>query len=128
MPTPISISSLPRANVGVPAAGTVQLVKATPIERVWPLTSSPSSAHDFRSSAFFRRGADDLFDHQRAGDAAAAGAVGRFLDGDVVVGHDVATSRRHFRCHVEIHAIAGVVLDDEEHAGLPPTAAAASTI
>src|SRR6266550_3354780 len=34
MPTPSSISSSPRVNVGFPAAGTVHDVSATPIERV----------------------------------------------------------------------------------------------
>ena len=38
MPTPISISSSPMAKVGVPAAGTVQLESATPIDRVAALT------------------------------------------------------------------------------------------
>ena len=34
MPTPISISVAPMSKVGLPAAGTVQLVSATPMERV----------------------------------------------------------------------------------------------
>ena len=49
MPTPNSISSGPMSKVGLPAAGTVQEVSATPIERVAPLTASPSALSACRS-------------------------------------------------------------------------------
>ena len=42
MPTPISMSPSPMSKVGRPTAGTVQLVSATPIERVAALTRSPN--------------------------------------------------------------------------------------
>ena len=119
MPTPISISSSPSVKVGLPAAGTVQLVSATPIERVRPLTRSPSAFSAARSPPLLGRGADDLLDDQRAGDPAPPGAIGRVLDRDVVVGQDRLDSRpsMHLAGHLEIHHVAGVVLDDEQHAG-----------
>ena len=88
MPTPISISSSPSSKVGLPAAGTVQEVSATPIERGAPLTRSPSAFSAGEAVAALGRGADDLLDDQRAGDAAPAGRVGRVLDRDVVVDDD----------------------------------------
>ena len=45
IPTPNSISSSPISKVGLPAAGTVQLVKATPIVPAFLLTFSPSFLH-----------------------------------------------------------------------------------
>ena len=50
MPTPISISSSASVKVGVPAAGTVQLVSATPIEPVAALTRSPRALQAARSA------------------------------------------------------------------------------
>ena len=79
------------SKVGVPAAGTVQLVKATPIERGRALTRSPSALQRREIGAGLGRRADHLLDDQRAGDAAPAGRVGRVLDRDVVV--DRARSR-----------------------------------
>ena len=49
MPTPISISSSGRSKVGLPADGTVQLVRAMPIERPCPLTRLASSTIASRS-------------------------------------------------------------------------------
>ena len=86
MPTPNSISSSPISKVGLPAAGTVQEVSATPIERVARVDRSPSFFEVVQRHAFLGRRADDLFDDQRAGDAAPAGRVERILDGDVVIG------------------------------------------
>src|SRR5437879_38311 len=45
MPTPTSISSAPMSKVVRPAAGTVQLVNATPIDAVAALTRSPTALH-----------------------------------------------------------------------------------
>ena len=61
--------------------------------------------------------ADHLLDHQRAGNAAAAGGVERVLDGDVVIGDDgLDVATRHLARHVEVHDVAFVVLDDEQDA------------
>ena len=49
MPMPISTSSSPSSKVGEPAAGTVQEVRARPIERTLALTSRARSATDWRS-------------------------------------------------------------------------------
>ena len=68
------------------------LVSATPIERVAPLTRSPSAFSCFERHALLGRRTDDLLDHQRAGDAAPAGGVGRVLDRDIVIGDHVAMS------------------------------------
>ena len=94
MPTPNSISSSPISKVGLPAAGTVQEVSATPIERVRALTRSPSAFSAVERHAFLGRGADDLLDDQRAGDAAPAGRVERVLDRDVVIGDDASSTPR----------------------------------
>ena len=48
MPIPISISSSPSSNVGLPAAGTVQEVSAMPIVRAFAFTSRQMSATSFR--------------------------------------------------------------------------------
>ena len=50
MPTPISISVSLILNVGLPAAGTVQLVKATPILAVCALILSPSTLQVAKSA------------------------------------------------------------------------------
>ena len=64
-------------------------------------------------------GADDLLDNERAGHAAAASAVGRALDGDIVIGDDGGgAALRELGGHLEIHAVPGIVLDDEEDPGL----------
>ena len=48
IPTPNSISSAPNSKVGLPAAGTVQLEKATPIDPEFVLTLSPKALHSWR--------------------------------------------------------------------------------
>jgi hypothetical protein len=50
MPMPISTSSSPRSKVGVPAAGTMQEVSASPIERTLAITSRDSSVTALRSA------------------------------------------------------------------------------
>jgi hypothetical protein len=63
------------------------------------------------------RRADDLLDDHRARDPAAAGGIGRVLHGDVVVGeHARMRARHHLRGYLEVHDVAGVVLDDEQDA------------
>jgi hypothetical protein len=50
MPIPISASSSPSSKVGDPAAGTVQEVSASPMDRTLALTSRARSATDARSA------------------------------------------------------------------------------
>ena len=88
MPTPISISSSARSKVGLPAAGTVQLVSAIPIERVAALTRSPSAFKVSKIAPLFRGGSDDFLHDQRAGNAAPSGRKGRGLHGHVVIGNN----------------------------------------
>ena len=88
MPTPISISFSPSWKVGLPAAGTVQLVSATPIERGGGVHLLAQGLAGREIGACFGGGADDLLDQEGAGHAAPAGGVGRVLDGDVVIGDD----------------------------------------
>ena len=75
MPTPNSISSSPISKLGLPAAGTVQEVSATPIDRVAAIDALAELLQPGQRHALLGRRADDLFDDQRAGDAAAAGGV-----------------------------------------------------
>src|SRR4029450_9340437 len=114
MPMPISTSSSPSSKVGDPAAGTVQEVRASPIERTLALTSLARSATDWRAGpaagwartphrahvgvavpgrvghrlevgALLGLGPDDLLHEHRAADPAPALGVERVLDGHVVV-------------------------------------------
>ena len=67
-----------------------------------------------------RRAADLLREHGDA-DAAAAGRVEAVLHRDVVVGHDRldldALALGEVGGHLEVQHVAGVVLDDVQHAG-----------
>jgi hypothetical protein len=93
-------------------------VSATPIDAVALLTPSPSALERHQPVAALGRGADDLLDHERAGDAAPAGGVGRVLDSDVVVDDDRrVVAGQHLGGHLEVHHVAGIVLDDEERSG-----------
>ena len=70
-----------------------------------------------KAASFFGSSAHDFFHDQRAGDAAPAGRKGRFLHRNVVIGnHGRNRVSRHLACHVEVHDVALVVLDDEQHA------------
>lgn len=62
MPTPISISSSASEKVGVPVAGTVQLVGPIPIKRVRALTRSPERNAGLEVGVLLGGGADDLLD------------------------------------------------------------------
>ena len=73
MPTPTSISSSAMSKVGLPAAGTVQLVSAIPIERVAALTRSPRSLQGSKVASLFGSALDDFLHDERAGDAAPSG-------------------------------------------------------
>ena len=120
MPMPTSTSSSPSSNVGVPAAGTMHDVSARPIERPWSLTFVGRRGHLGQRAAGLRVGAGDLLEQHGHADAAAAGRVQRVLDGDVVVGddrRDLDLAGDELRGHLEVQDVAGVVLDDVEHAG-----------
>ena len=120
MPTPTSISSSGRSNVGLPAAGTVQLVRATPIER--PVRVDPlGERHDgIEVVALFGGGAHDLLQEHGRSDSASAGRPGGVLDGDVVVDddgcHADALGFGELGRHLEVEHVAGVVLHDVQHA------------
>ena len=84
----ISISSSPISKVGLPAAGTVQDVSATPIERVRAFTLSAERLKIRKPGLRLGGRPDDLFDHERPGDPAPSRRVEGVLDRHVVVGHD----------------------------------------
>lgn len=81
---PISISSSPRSNDGLPA-WTVQAVSATPIERTLALTFGHGQ-DGVQVVATLGGGADDLLQQDGAGHATASGGPGGILNGHVVVG------------------------------------------
>src|SRR6266511_1351395 len=101
MPMPISTSSSPRSKVGVPAAGTVQEVSASPIERTPAITLRARSVTLARSAPPL--------------------GVGGVLDRHVVVDDHAldlaARLARQVGGHLEVHHVAGVVLDDVQHPG-----------
>ncbi len=70
--------------------------------------------------AGFGRRADDLLDEDRGPDAAPAGSVEAVLHGHVVIDEDVldgdALGMGQIGGHLEIEYVAGVVLDQEQHA------------
>ena len=72
-------------------------------------------------AAVLGRSAADLLDQHGHPDAAATRRVERVLHRDVIVGEDGldldVLALAHVRRHVEIHHVAGVVLDDVNHAG-----------
>ena len=122
MPTPSSISSSPSSKVGLPAAGTVQEVSATPMLRPLALTVRATSATCVEVAALLGRRAGDLLQQHGDADAAAAGRPGAVLHGDVVVGDDgddarAGLGRRQLGRHLEVHDVAGVVLHDVQDAG-----------
>ena len=65
------------------------------------------------------RRAHHLFDNERAGDAAPSGRIGGSLDRDIVVGDDGPHLPPSDLCrHLEVHAVSGIVLDDEQYPGV----------
>ena len=98
MPTPISISSSPISKVGLPAAGTVQLVSAMPIERTLSWTFWHSAVTVGEVLPLLGGRPDDLLRQDRAADAAAAGRVERVLDRDVVRDHDARDTSSPSAC------------------------------
>ncbi len=62
-------------------------------------------------------GANNLFDHQGSGHAAAAGGVERVFNRHIIIGQngfDLAAA--HFAGEIKIHHVALVVFDDEQEA------------
>ena len=121
MPTPISISSSPSSNSGEPFAGGVHEVSAMPIvrvTRVHPLAERDQLVERRRRCS---DAAPTRLDHEEvAGHAAAADRVGRVLHRHVVVDDDRrdldVLGLGQLAAHVERHPVAGVVVDDVQHA------------
>ena len=106
----------------MPAAGTVQLVSAMPIDR--PCGVDPlGERHDgVEVVALLGGRADDLLQQHGDADAAASRGPGRVLDRDVVVvttvcDPDARVGGGQLAGHLEVHDVAGVVLHDVQHAG-----------
>src|SRR4029077_2756165 len=73
----------------------------------------------FQVHALLGGRADDLLHDERTSYAAASAAVGRLLDSHVVIGdHRGCGALEQLHGHFEVHAVAGVVLDNEEHTSL----------
>ena len=74
----------------------------------------------FKLGALFCLCARDLVDKDRARYAAAADGIEAAVHGDVVVDDDLRdldlVHLRHFTGHFEVHHVAGIVLDDHQHA------------
>ena len=120
IPIPISTSSSPSANVGVPAAGTMHDVKARPIERPWPLTFAAIAATSASEPPASARAPAIFSTRTVHADAPASRGVQRVLDRDVVVGDDrgdLHLARDELGGHLEVQDVTGVVLDDVEHPG-----------
>ena len=120
MPTPTSISSSPISKIGVPLAGGVQQVSATPIVRTLLLTLSASLSKLVEARAFLGGRAAGLDHEEVAGHAAAADRVRAVLHRDVVVDderlHLDAFGLGHLDGHVPAHPVALVVVDQHEDA------------
>ena len=99
----------------------MQAVSAMPMLRPFALTLRQSSATSASERALLGRRAADLLGEHGDADAAAAGRVEAVLDGDVVVDDhrlDVdALALGELGRHLEVQDVAGVVLDDVQHAG-----------
>ena len=121
MPMPISISSAPSSNVGLPACGTVHGVSAIPMLRTLALTRSAQRRQRRQTVTAFGRGADDLLGEYGPAHTATAGGVEAVLDGYVVVDHhrlDLDPLRGgELGGGLEVEYVAGVVLDDVQDAG-----------
>ena len=120
MPTPTSISSSGRSKVGLPAAGTVQLLSAIPIA-AWPLTrwaSSRTATRSLPSSA----AAPTIFSSSTVTPTPRRPAVQ--VESSTATSSRVTTVRTptppsggQLAGHLEVHDVAGVVLHDVQHAG-----------
>ncbi len=119
---PISISVSASSKVGLPAAGTVQDVRAMPMLRPSPLTLRPMAATDARSAPSSAAAPQIFSTRTVTPTPAAARGVEAVLDGHVIVGDDrfhldAGFLGGHLGGHLEVHDVAGVVLDDVQHAG-----------
>jgi len=95
------------------------------------LTRRAISANVGERPALLCGGPGDLLRDHRDADAAPPRGVQAVLHGHVVVGDDrldLDASPSQVRGHVEVHDVAGVVLDDVQHAAPPLTALVASSI
>ena len=121
MPTPISISSSARVKDGSPECGTVHGVRAMPMVRTWALTRSRDRGDRGQVVPAGGGRAGDLLQQDGAADPAPAGGPGGVLDGHVVVddhaGDLDVLGGGQLGGGLEVEHIAGVVLDDVQHAG-----------
>ena len=90
------------------------------MDRTFAMTFSAISVTVAEVVAALRGRAGDLLDGEGSGDAATAGRVERVLDRDVVVDDDAGRLRAlgldELHGRLEVEDVAGVVLDDREHA------------
>ena len=118
---PISISSSPSSKVGVPAAGTMHDVSAMPMLRPSAFTRAAQLGDRGEVRPSSAAAPDDLLGEDGDAHAAAAGRVEAVLHGHVVVRDDGlhldAVGPGEVGGHLEVEHVAGVVLDDVQHAG-----------
>ena len=118
---PSSISESPSSNVGLPAAGVVHELSATPNDR-GPLVHLPCHRGDgSRGRALLGKSTGDLLHEHGGADAPAARRVEVVLDRHVVVDDhagdlDVLVVGQ-FGGHLEVQHVACVVLHDVQHPG-----------
>ena len=118
---PISISSSPSSKVGVPAAGTMHEVSAMPMLRpsAFTLAHSPATSASGRPAS---AAAPTIFSARTVTPTPRRPAVqSAVLHGHVVVRDDGlhldAVGPGEVGGHLEVEHVAGVVLDDVQHAG-----------
>ncbi len=97
-------------------------VNATPMLRPLAFTVRAIVGDLVERPVLLGRGTRDLLEQHGDADAAPSGRPRAVLHGDVVVGHDrddpgARLGRGHLGRHLEVHDVAGVVLDDVQHAG-----------
>src|SRR6218665_3847772 len=119
IPTPSSISPSGRSKVGLPAAGTVQDVRAIPIDRPDSLIRRASAAICARSCPA-SAAAPTIFS-SRTVTPTTRGPEG-VLHGNIIVGHDRFHRHAGFTCgklggHLEVQDVTRVVLHDVENPG-----------
>ena len=80
-----------------------------------------NAGHFLQGSAFFCFGTGDLVDKDCACHAPAAGGVQRILHGYIVIHDDALYGDTvhfgQFAGHFKVHNVAGIVFDDQQHAG-----------
>ena len=118
---PISTSSSASSKLGLPEAGRDARRQCHAHRAAVGVDPAAQLGNLSERAAVLGGATADLLDQHRHPDAPAAGGVERVLDRDVVVGEhgldlDVL-ALAHVGGHVEVHDVAGVVLDDVNDAG-----------